>query len=482
MRLKLAYKLFGAFFLILAIVVGAMMVSRYIFSLNLKNYIHQVELQRLERLVPALQEAYRAEGNWDGFKTDAQRWQRLRYMALDMRTLEPPPPSEAGPADGFKPPANHKNPPPAGPPPGEMPGVLLLDAQHRAVVGIPAPGDLRELIAIEVQGQVVGWLGLHRHEPLKAGPPATLLKRQARQLYLLSAVVIGLTALITFLFSRHLLKPVQRLILGTRELADRNFSVRIKPGMGDELGQLAENFNAMAHTLEEYEKMRRQWLTDISHELRTPLAVLRGEIEALQDGVREPTTANLASLHSEIMRIGKLVENLHLLSMADSEQIFLNKQWICPCSVLDTVIENYQTRFDQSRLRIEDGLAPVKMVRIKADADGMAQVFTNIFENACRYVHSPGTLCISGRADDHFLTVHFEDSGPGVPDEALPRLFDRLYRVDSSRDRNSGGSGLGLSICRHIVEKHNGRIWAQHSPAGGLSIGIRLPLTQKENG
>lgn len=481
MQIKLSYKLFGAFFLILGIVVGAMMLSRYIFSLNFRNYIHHVELERLESLVPALQAEYRADGNWDALKADPGRWQRLVHITPDMNMPAPPPPLARAPSQGFRPPTGHEIPPPEGLPPDRPPPVFLMDARHRAIVGLPGPNDQRELVAIEVGGQVVGWLGLHRHEPFKTGRPAALLKRQARQLCLLGGVVIGLTALIAFLFSRHLLRPVERLTRGTRELADRNFTVRIEPSTGDELGQLAVNFNAMAHTLEDFETMRLQWLNDISHELRTPLAVLRGEIEALQDRVREPTPANLTSLHTEILRISKLVEDLHLLSMADSDRLFLNKQWISPGRVLENVIENYQTRFDRRQIKIESRLASVQMVRINADADRMAQVFTNILENACKYVDAPGTLRVSGRTDDHFLTFQFEDSGPGVPEEAQPRLFDRLFRVDPSRNRDTGGSGLGLSICRHIIENHNGRIWAQRSPEGGLCIGISLPLPRKDN-
>ncbi len=482
MRLKLAYKLFGAFFLILAIVVGALMLSRYILFRNFKNYIQQVELERLESLVPALQEAYRSSGNWDGLKADVQHWRRLMHMALDTHTPGPPPNLEQGPPHGLKPPAGAagpEKPPKGGKPPGGPPGVLLMDAQRQPVVGMPAPDDQRDLVAIEVNGRVVGWLGLHRHEPFKSGPSAAFLKHQARQLYLLGGIVIGATALVTFLFSRHLLEPIQRLARGTRELADRNFSVRITPCTGDELGQLAENFNAMAQTLESYERMRLQWLTDISHELRSPLAVLRGEIEALQDGVREPTAANLDSLHSEVLGISKLVEDLHLLSIADSDRLLLNKQWISPCKVLEPIIETYRTRFDHRRIALKTKLTAAETVHIKGDGDRLAQVFINILENAYKYVSSPGALHISGKADNQFLTLQFEDSGPGVPEEALLRLFDRLYRVDASRNRQSGGSGLGLSICRHIIENHDGRIWAQRSTEGGLCITINFPLTQK---
>ena len=461
MQIKLAYKLFGAFFLILTIVVGAMVFSRYLFFRNFRAYIQQEEIRRLEALVPALQEAYRASGSWEGVAADRERWRRQLQIGAHVKKSIPPPPLEGDDRDA-------------------EPRVLLTDARHQPIIGTPEPDDQVELVAIAVEGQTVGWLGLRKREPFKSGPPAALIKIHTQQLYILGGAVIALTAFIAFLFSRHLLKPIQRLARGTRELAARNFKVRIESTTRDELGQLADNFNAMAGTLEDYETMRRQWLTDISHELRTPLAVMRGEIEALQDGIRAPSPGTLASLHAEVVRITKLVEDLHLLSMADSERLHFSRQWIFPGKVLQKAMASYRTRFDQHGIAVDLRLDGSEAARIKGDANRLEQVFTNIFENTCKYVPSKGILRIAGRIEDRGLVFQFADSGPGVPVEALPRLFDRLFRVDPSRSRASGGSGLGLSICRHIVEHHGGRIWADKSALGGLAISIVLPLFHKE--
>jgi two-component system sensor histidine kinase BaeS len=186
-------------------------------------------------------------------------------------------------------------------------------------------------------------------------------------------------------------------------------------------------------------------------------------------------------LHTEILGLSRLVEDLHLLSLADSDRLLMDKQLICACTVLESVLESYRTRTDQCRITVLTQLDTVRSVRITGDADRLGQVFNNIMENACKYVHPPGTVSISGYAKDHALTFRFQDSGPGVPEQALPRLFDRLYRVDTSRNRDSGGSGLGLSICRHIIENHGGRIWAQSNVQGGLSIEIQLPLARSKS-
>jgi two-component system sensor histidine kinase BaeS len=461
-----SYKLFAAFFLILAIVVGAMVLSRIIFDRNFKHYVHQMEMERLARLVPVLQEEYRANDSWESLTADPRRWHQLLSIVPDVREPRHPLPADA-PPPGMGPPRDRI-------PPGP-PRVLLMDADHRPIVGRPEPNDQRQLIAIEVDGRVVGWLGLHRHEPFKSGPPAILL----RKLYLLGGVVIGLTALVAFLFSRHLLKPVQQLAWGIGELANRNFTVRIQATTRDELGQLAEDFNAMAQTLDNFEKMRAQWLTDISHELRTPLTVLRGEMEALLDGVRDATPHNLASLHAEILGMTRLVEDLHLLSMGDSDRLYFNRQWLAPAEILKKTLACYQARLDECRIDLDLVLDDIGDMRLKGDADRLVQVFTNILENVCKYVQAPGILKITGQVDAQDLVICFQDSGPGVPEESLPRLFDRLYRVESSRNRASGGSGLGLSICRQIIKHHHGSIWAEHSSMGGLLIGISLPLSKE---
>jgi two-component system sensor histidine kinase BaeS len=212
------------------------------------------------------------------------------------------------------------------------------------------------------------------------------------------------------------------------------------------------------------------------------LAVLQGELEALQDGIRPVVPETLVSLHGEILRISKLVEDLHLLSVTDSEMLFFKKERMAISSVLAGALDRFRHRFEQHRIRIDLEMPNLDGIQIRGDADRLGQVFTNIFENTCKYLPPDGILSLSGTCRDGFLTLLFQDSGPGVPDEALNHLFDRLYRVDRSRNRSSGGSGLGLSICRHIIENHDGEIWATPSPLGGLTIGIRLPLDSGKEG
>lgn len=483
MKINLSYKILSAFFLILAIVAGAFALSRYLFTQQFREFIYQEEKAVLSRLVPVLQDLYQKNGDWSDVRDDRKFWDFLMKKAhlpyFPEKFADYPPggsPPEGLPTDGGRPP--NKPPLPHGdkPWPGVLRHVFLMDANFQVISGVSKPNKKESLKAIQVNGQIVGWLGLHKPEHLDPGPADAFMKHHVKQLYVLTGIVIALTCLIAILLSRHLLKPINRLIHGTQELAGRNFKVRLRITTRDELGLLADQFNSMAQTLEDFENLRRQWLTDISHELRTPMTVLRGEIEALHDGMREPTPQNLASLKSEILQLAKLIDDLHMLSMAESDSMNLIKQLVSPRQVLDDTLAGYETRFQQKNIDVVLTLNNTSEIRMLGDAGRLDQVFVNIFENVCNYVASPGTLKITEHFESKYWVLGFHDSGPGVPDDALPHLFDRLYRVDASRNRHQGGSGLGLSICRRIIELHSGSIWARKSPMGGLWIGVKVPL------
>jgi two-component system sensor histidine kinase BaeS len=247
----------------------------------------------------------------------------------------------------------------------------------------------------------------------------------------------------------------------------------------DELGQLARNFNTMAQTLAKYEQMRQQWISDISHELRTPLSVLRGELEAIQDGVRKVDRETLNSLHAEVLHVGKIVNDLHELSLADSGSLPFKKEPIDPLTVLANTLRSFRTRFEQRAIDLQADLATNAPARVLGDADRLSQLFANLLENTLRYADSPGTLKLWHSRTAGRITLYFEDSGPGVPPASLEHLFDRLYRVDKSRSRALGGSGLGLSICRSIAETLGGSIRAINATSGGLRIELVLPVVER---
>jgi two-component system sensor histidine kinase BaeS len=357
------------------------------------------------------------------------------------------------------------------------PRLALFDAEKRPLTGTePTSPDRYQLKPILVDDKVVGWLGMRKHERLSHPLDVEFLRLQSQTFFAIGGVALLLAIFVTMVLSRHLLAPVKELAAATRALTSRRFDTRIAVRSQDEFGQLATDFNNMAQALERYEHMRRQWMADISHELRTPLAILRGEIEAMQDGVREITPEALESLHFEVLHVNRIVHDLHDLSLIESQAFPAELAVVYPLEVLDETLRSFSPRFEQRGLRIEADGGDLRQVAIMADADRLKQLFANLMENALRYVQTPGVLKIFSELKDARLFLVFEDSGPGVPEESLERLFDRLYRVDTARSRAQGGSGLGLAICKSIVEYFGGEINASHGPAGGLRITIALPI------
>lgn len=489
MRFRLSYKILAAFLLLTTIgVVLTIGIIRYFASHHFEQYVHKKELERVESLVPLLEEIFAAHQSWDILASNPRAWRRfLRFGQLD---------EMAGMLqDGAKPDRRNANrghaversfkgrfpPPPGSKPPRLWLRVTLLNADRRIVAGARSAPEESTLMPLTVEGRTVGWIGLHPAPRLSHPKDLAFLQQQFRAFYLIGAVILTLSLIASILLSKHLLAPVRRLAEGTRLLARRRFDTRIHVNTSDELGQLAADFNQMAEQLEAYEKRQQQWLSDISHELRTPLAVLIGEIEALQDGIRPAGNEAFDSLHAEAAHIRKIVNDLHDLSLADSGALPISRRPIDPLTILQQVIASFKDRCQRRKLAIESDFSPTLFSplfenRVPGDEDRLRQVFTNLMENALQHTRKPGVLTIGSRREDQKLLLWFEDSGPGVPQTALPRLFDRLYRVDSARARSTGGSGLGLAICRGIVQSHGGKIQAMNGARGGLRIEIELPL------
>jgi len=296
--------------------------------------------------------------------------------------------------------------------------------------------------------------------------------------------VLGLV-LVVVVFSlplaRRLIRPVRTIAAATRELASGRYEVRVPVTSSDELGQLASSFNAMAGALEKNERARRQWVADISHELRTPIAVLRGEIEALMEGVRETTPEAVRSLHGEVMRLSRLVDDLHQLTLSDLGALTYRKESIDIVEVLIDSVDAYRTEFERKGITLDRDIPPGQPpANVFADRERLRQLFSNLLGNSLKYTDGTGRLVVRVRQAGAMVNIDLEDSAPGVPAGEMERLFDRLYRVETSRSRASGGAGLGLAICRNIVEAHGGTITASPSSLGGLLMQVSLPV--EENG
>jgi two-component system sensor histidine kinase BaeS len=243
-----------------------------------------------------------------------------------------------------------------------------------------------------------------------------------------------------------------------------------------EIDQLVDDVNAMASALAALEEARRSWIAQISHELRTPLAVLRGELESIEDGARQPSPAVLRSLAEEVAQLTRLVDDLHTLTVADLGQM--------PCrfvpgdagEALRRIALKFEARARQLGLALSVPAA-AHAIPAQWDFGRIDQLLSNLLENSLRYTAAPGRIDVSWRTDGRSLQLQVEDSAPGVAAHDLPRLFEPLFRTDSARSRAvQHGSGLGLSIVRAIARAHRGSVHAAASPLGGLALRVELPL------
>jgi two-component system sensor histidine kinase BaeS len=288
---------------------------------------------------------------------------------------------------------------------------------------------------------------------------------------------ILVAALVAMILARTLMSPVRKIASATRALAAGNFDQRINVSSRDELGRLADDFNLLALSLKRNEQLRRNFMADVSHELRTPLAVLKGEMEAMEDGMRELSVDNIRALQSEVTSLNKLVNDLYDLSLADIGALTYRKAEINLKVLVEQVLSQYQHRMESAGLLL---LFEAKLddYPVLADPDRLKQLFINLLENSIRYTDANGRILITLTRENGYVVVQIEDSAPGVTDEQLQQLFDRMYRVESSRSRNNGGAGLGLAICRKIAEGHDGDISAGHSSLGGIYMRVTLPVSQ----
>lgn len=473
MRTRLSFEIFGAFLLAsLVLVILTIGALRFFFSVGFRDYIYKKELQKMPYLARVLEGEYARELGWEHLRQDRRAWHGLLNDARELRWADDlsqraDPESNAGEQGSGRKTSERR---------GIPPWLFLLDENRQPLIGDRGREDARNLIELRVEGETVGWLGIDVRAPSRSPLEVAFMEQQYRVFYCLGGGVFLLALVLTVLLSRRLLVPIRKLTDGTQALASRRFDTRIQVRSRNELGRLAEDFNRTAKTLETYENLRKDWISDISHELRTPLSILQGEIQALQEGVRPLTPDALDSLQAEVDRLAGLVEALHFLSLSDSQGLAMRRDRIAPIRILHDRVEAFQESMNRAGIEIRLHTEGGRNAFVVGDADQLGRMFSNLLQNTLQYTDSPGTLVVRAEKRAGRLEIVFQDSPPGVPDEALGRLFDRLFRVDKSRSRALGGSGLGLSIARRIVEAHGGEMSAAHAGTGGLEMRVTLPL------
>ncbi len=294
-----------------------------------------------------------------------------------------------------------------------------------------------------------------------------------RALWLAGFVAILVAVLLSFLLLRQITRPLRRLDTATRQIARGEFSERVSIESSDEIGRLARSFDEMAESLERAERTKKQMIADVSHELRTPLAAVRGALEGLRDGLIEPTSETLASLHDKILLTTRLVRDLHQLTLADAGRLSIHP---APCrigEIVGTIVETIGVQLEDANIRLEKR-TPDSLPMLIVDRQRIEQVFLNLLANAIRHTPEGGTISIEAREHTEGVLTSICDSGPGLAEADLAHVFDRFYRADDARTSDSG-AGLGLSIAKALVDAHGGRIWAENAPSGGACFHVLLP-------
>lgn len=426
--------------------------ERFSFERVFLQYLNEQGMQRMQQLATVVAGEYRSHGSWDFMRADPDEWFWNRILPQLVEHVSPPgttavPAGHAGsrpeaPATGASTAGGTDAPATGGPygpedapepPLSDLAGVMLrmalMDTQGRLLMGNPAAATPRGVrLPVRVDGQTVGWLSMLPLEKAVERSDVRFYEAQQRARWLNIAASIAVAALLAWLLSRALLSRLKVLAGGIRRLARGDYDSRLPAGSDDELGRLRDDVNHLAQVLESTEESRRDFMADISHELRTPLAVLRAELEAMQDGIRPLTPEGLQAVQGPVQQLGKLVEDLHELSMAQAEVSYQHEP-LDVGVVLAQALAGMASRLAGAGLQLHRTL-PASPLPVLGEARRLQQVFVNLLENSARYTDAGGQVRVSARVvSGRQVEIVVEDSAPGVPADRQARLFERFYRV-----------------------------------------------------
>ena len=297
-----------------------------------------------------------------------------------------------------------------------------------------------------------------------------------RQVTVAAGAVAVVALVAAFWLARRIVRPVEELTDAARRMERGDLSRRVATVSRDEIGSLGSAFNAMAESIERNEALRKQMTSDVAHELRTPLNNISGYLDAIADGVVDPTPDVVGSLQEEADLLVRLVNDLEQLSLADAGHQVLQRERVTLANLVERSVALVSPRATSRHVTLELYLARGAVV--EGDAARLAQVCRNLLENAIRHTPEGGRVQVRLRLEDGSVVLEVADSGAGIAPEHLPFIFERFYRADASRNRATGGAGLGLSIVRQLVEAHRGAVAASNSPEGGALFRVTVPSAE----
>jgi signal transduction histidine kinase len=447
---SLQFRLLLAFTLVVVITIGATFFFIYQTTRSeIGRFEERTEAMRVGRIEGELSRYYYREGNWEGIQPFVEQWGNIhghRIILIDAS------------------------------------GTVIADSEG-ALLGEPYQADSPgRVILTPWEEGAIGTLYTSPELSPRAGfptPPSPPVLYLAIGRFFLwgGLVAVAIAVALTFLLSRRTLAPVKALTSAARRLGRGDFSQRVQIKDKSELGELARTFNSMASDLERAEKLRQNMVADVAHELRTPLSNIQGYLEALRDGVMKPDKETIRSLHEEASLLSRLVEDLQELSLAEAGELKL----VCQSEDIGELIRQAVAAVEAQERAKELSLAvelPDRLPSVSIDSRRIGEVLRNLLENAVAHTGKGDTITVTARPLNKWVEVGVTDTGEGIPAKDLPNIFERLYRVDKSRTRATGGSGLGLTIAKRLVEAHGGKIEVQSEPGKGSRFSFTVPVSE----
>jgi len=441
---SLRFRLVVSFTLVILVVIGSVFffINRAT-QAEIRQFVELVAQMRAARMEIGLSGYYSQRGDWEGIQPFVEQWGNLYGQRIILTDAN---------------------------------GSVVADSEGNVLGESYAPDSPGRPLSPPWETDAIGTLYI-TPESADVGLIALQILFKEIGLFFIWGGLIGVAValVITFLLSRRVLAPVKALTSAARQLGRGDFSQRVEVKDKGEVGEMANTFNFMASDLEQAEQLQRNMVADIAHELRTPLSNLRGYLEAVRDGVIKPDADTIRSLDEEAALLSHLVDDLQELSLAEAGELKLVCQAENIGELIKQTVGGLQAQATTKGLSVSVDL-PDRLPAVNIDSPRISQVLRNLLENAIAHTAEGDAITVTAAQQGNWVEVSVVDTGEGIPAENLPNIFERFYRVDKSRARTTGGSGLGLTIAKRLVEAHGGTIQAQSEQGKGSRFSFTVPV------
>jgi signal transduction histidine kinase len=443
---RLQFRLFISFTLVILVTIAAVL-----FFVNqatreeIRQFGERIDQMRIARMETELSRFYFTYRNWTGVQTFVEQWGNLYGDRIVLTNAEGQVVADSQ---------------------GELQGEYKPNSPGRPLATLWPVGTIGILYVTPKASSELSFESLQ------------ILFRTIGLYFLWGGLIaIAIALLITFFLSRRILAPVKALTHAAKNLGSGDFTQRVEVKDKSELGELASTFNSMANNLEHVEQLRKNMVADVAHELRTPLSNIKGYLEAIRDGLVKPDADTLRKLDEEATMLSRLVDDLQELSLAEAGELKLVRQPEDIANLISQTVATVQAKAMVKGVSISTVL-PDRLPAVNIDVHRISQVLHNLLENAVTHTGKGGVVTVAAVQQDNQVEVSVTDTGEGIPAEDLDKIFERFYRVDKSRTRATGGSGLGLTIAKRLVEAHGGDINVQSELGKGSRFVFTLPVSE----